>query len=246
MKAVRARRKESFLPSLFGPVAFGEVFSVPYLCCHGNSLDSREELEKTRSRWITQRERGKKRAQRGNNEEKPMFRGRFFCSRFPCNPQELTRREVQTYIKNQRRFYFVNMNKSQDRDRKSRLRMHLAATGGKHVDPKDVKPEVTKRKGVLGRWLREPNGLYLNVTVFQMSRRRYEIKSKKCKIVIGDADTDNDGLTPIIRYHCFRTLFNLLCSEYCRPGNKVGGRFRDYRDIYSTFPGTVPTARSNR
>ena len=51
------------------------------------------------------------------------------------------------------------MNKSQDRDRKSRLRMHLAATGGKHVDPKDVKPEVTKRKGVLGRWLREPNGL---------------------------------------------------------------------------------------
>lgn len=96
MEAVRARRKESFLPSLFCPVAFGEVFSVPYLCCHSNSLDSREELEKTRSRWITQREKGKKRTQRENSEEKPMFRGQSLCSRFPCHPQELTRREVQT------------------------------------------------------------------------------------------------------------------------------------------------------
>ncbi|KYN29628.1 Transcription initiation factor TFIID subunit 11 [Trachymyrmex cornetzi] len=83
-------------------------------------------------------------------------------------------------------------------------------TGGKHIDPKDAKPEVTKRKGVLGRWLREPNGLHLNVTVFQISKRRYEIKSKKCKVDFNlsnsrDADTDNDGLTPIIRY-CFRTV----------------------------------------
>ncbi|KYN02620.1 hypothetical protein ALC62_06419 [Cyphomyrmex costatus] len=95
-EAVRARRKESlrFLPSLFCPVAFGEVFSVPYLCCHGNSLDSREELEKTRSRWITQRERGKKRARRGNSKQKPVLRGRFFCSRFPCHPQELTSRST--------------------------------------------------------------------------------------------------------------------------------------------------------
>ncbi|KYM92428.1 hypothetical protein ALC53_00883 [Atta colombica] len=47
---------------------------------------------------------------------------------------------------------------------------------------------------------------YLNVTVFQMSRRRSEIKSKKYKVDFNDADTDNDGFTPIIRYHCFRTL----------------------------------------
>lgn len=32
-------------------------------------------------------------------------------------------------------------------------------TGGKRIDPKDVKPEVPKRKGVLGRGLHEPNGL---------------------------------------------------------------------------------------
>lgn len=63
-EAERARRKESlrFLPSLSCAVAFGEVFGVPYLCCHGNSLDSREELEKTQSRWIAQREGEEKRA----------------------------------------------------------------------------------------------------------------------------------------------------------------------------------------
>ncbi|KYN41160.1 Transcription initiation factor TFIID subunit 11, partial [Trachymyrmex septentrionalis] len=141
-KAVRARRKESFLPSLSCPVAFGGVFSM---------------------------------------------------------------RRIQKLAGQ-----FANMNESQDRDRKSRLRNASSKTGGKHIDPKDVKPEVTKRKGVLGRWLREPNGLHLNVTVFQMSRRRYEIKSKKCKVDFNlsnscDADTDNDGLAPIIRYHCFRT-----------------------------------------
>lgn len=63
-EAGRAREGEEslrFPPSLFCPVAFGEVFSVPYLCCHGNSLDSREELNKTRSRWIARKGKERKR-----------------------------------------------------------------------------------------------------------------------------------------------------------------------------------------
>ncbi|TGZ46337.1 hypothetical protein DBV15_09908 [Temnothorax longispinosus] len=58
----REGRSPCAFSSLSCSMAFGEVFSVLYLCCHGNSLDSRENLEKTRSRWIAQREGEEKRA----------------------------------------------------------------------------------------------------------------------------------------------------------------------------------------
>lgn len=52
--------------------------SVLYLCCHGNSLDSGEKFEKTRSRWIARREEDEKRTQRGNSGEELMLRVSLF------------------------------------------------------------------------------------------------------------------------------------------------------------------------
>lgn len=80
------------------PVRWPSVFSVLYLCCHGNSLDSREKSEKMRSRWTAQRGGEEKRTQRGNSGEEIVLRGRapLFQISVPSAvyPQELTHREV--------------------------------------------------------------------------------------------------------------------------------------------------------
>lgn len=80
-----------FPPSLSCPVAFGEVFSVPYLCCHGNSLDSREELNKTRSRWIARKEKERKR----EREERKQRRGARVTRSRPFVPDFHATRDIR-------------------------------------------------------------------------------------------------------------------------------------------------------
>ncbi|TGZ46340.1 hypothetical protein DBV15_09907 [Temnothorax longispinosus] len=160
-------------------------------------------------------------------------------------------------------------------------------TGGKRIDPKDVKPEVPKWKEVLGRGLREPNGLdsstsdkeqylaevraterkstttvcvrgltmqwdifSLIISNSQSETLKDSANNKRARassqnaigtitlrllFYITIADTDNDALALIITISLFSNTLNLPRDGYCRSGNKVGGRFRDYRDILPRF-----------
>lgn len=66
----------------------------------------------------------------------------------------------------------------------------FSKTGGKHIDRKDVRPEVPKRKGVLGRGLGEPAVTQFLEMRGRVLAMRHMLRARVCGRAISDRTID--------------------------------------------------------
>lgn len=88
-----------FFPFFSFPVAFGGDFGVSYLCCHGNSLDSRAERTNNSGRGKTEGKRAKERKKLEKSSLYYIYAS--LCSRFPSFVSAITDKhaaKAQTYV----------------------------------------------------------------------------------------------------------------------------------------------------